>query len=71
MKEKMLEFLMKEDLPIYFEEKELIREFIETFFSNYQPERLNPEARKGCDSLNSVETQREESEEVLPPGDGS
>jgi hypothetical protein len=24
-------------------------------FCGYQPERLNPEARKGCDSLNSVE----------------
>ncbi len=36
-----------------------------------QPERLNPEARKGCDSLNFAEMQRGESEEVFPPGDRS
>jgi len=35
----------------------------------YQPERLSPEDAiySVCDSLNSVETQRERSEEVAPP----
>lgn len=32
-----------------------------------QPERLNPEARQGCDSLNSQEIVRGKSEEVSPP----
>lgn len=35
--------------------------------SSYQPERLNPEARKGCDSLNFAVMQRERSEEIAPP----
>ncbi len=44
MKEEMLEFLEKAQLPIYFEERELIREFIETFFSRkHQPERSKRE----------------------------
>ena len=36
---------------------------------NLRPERLNPEARKGYDSLNFVEIQRDQSEEVDPPED--
>ena len=32
-----------------------------------QPERLNDSTRKGCESLNSCENMREESEEALPP----
>lgn len=59
MKEEMLKFLNGQ-LPLYVDERQLIREFIETFFDNYQPERLNPEDhivgndRVMCDSLNSV-----------------
>ncbi len=32
-----------------------------------QPERLNDSTRVGCESLNSCESMREESEEVSPP----
>ena len=41
MKEEMLKFLNGQ-FPIYFEEREIIRDFIETFFKNYQPDRLSP-----------------------------
>jgi len=43
MKKEMLEFLDKSHLPIFYEERELIREFIETFFSNYHTEGLKME----------------------------
>jgi|FreactcultureFD7_1027221.scaffolds.fasta_scaffold130262_2 hypothetical protein len=33
LKEEMIEFLYKAQLPLYFEEKQLIKEFIETFFA--------------------------------------
>ena len=72
MKEKMIEFLRKAHLPIYYEEREIIQEFIETFFNQYQPERLSEktpipeygaksslnfdEWQRRCDSLNSMET---------------
>jgi len=41
----------------------------EFLLKEYQPERLNPGdvSDNGCDSLNSAEMQRGESEEVCPP----
>lgn len=43
MKEKMLKFLNESQLPLYYEEKECIKEFIETFFNHNQPERSKRE----------------------------
>lgn len=43
MKEEMLKFLDEGQIPMYQEEKDLIKEFIETFFSYYQPERSKRE----------------------------
>jgi hypothetical protein len=59
MKKEMLKFLNGQ-FPIYFEEREIIRDFIETFFKNYQPERLSPEdhvadaSKMVCDSPNTA-----------------
>jgi len=59
MKEEMLKFLNGQ-FPLYFEEREIIREFIETFFKKYQPERLSPEdhfrgvTKMVCDSPNTA-----------------
>jgi hypothetical protein len=36
LKKNMLDFLSKAQLPLYFDEKELIREFIETFFKSLE-----------------------------------
>jgi hypothetical protein len=45
-----------------------LHEFCSIQFDKYQPERLSVKTLfKGSDSLNSVETQREKSEEVSPP----
>lgn len=36
LKEEMIEFVLKEQLPLYFEERQLIKEFIETFFAFHE-----------------------------------
>ncbi len=36
LKKNMLDFLSKAQLPLYFDERELIREFIETFFKSLE-----------------------------------
>lgn len=41
MKEKMLKFLDEQPNPIYHEEKQIIREFIETFFTYYKAEKIS------------------------------
>ena len=38
MKKEMLEFLEKNQSPLYYEERQIIKEFLETFFDSYQPE---------------------------------
>ncbi len=42
MKEKMLEVLNASCLPLYFDEKRVIREFIETFFNKFPSEKSLP-----------------------------
>lgn len=57
MREDMLEWLKSPKMKFFLKrDKEVIETFINVFFDKYQPERLNPGARKGCDSLNSMET---------------
>lgn len=61
MKEEMMKFLNEAQIPLYFEEKQIIKEFIETFFNSYQPERLNETDHDGdltqmiCESLNTAD----------------
>lgn len=58
MKEEMIKFLEQNHHPLYCEEKQVIKEFIQTFFNQYQPERSKREDHEsGCGALNIVETQ--------------
>lgn len=56
MKKEMLEYL--EGYWTNGRDHDVIIEFINDFFSQYQPERLSEKTREGCDSLNSTNKER-------------
>ncbi len=50
MEEEMYEFLRKRSKYLSYDEYDSVRSFIH-LWCNDRPERLNPETRKGCESL--------------------
>jgi hypothetical protein len=54
MKDEMIQFLKTKHLPIFQEEKQLIEEFIETFFNNDQKRMSKCDCKKYKESENVV-----------------